>query len=65
MDIQTLRVMYPTYNDDQLEVVASIYDDAAPIQARIDAMPASFARTSAQQSLTQTLQMLANNVPAE
>lgn len=65
MDINSLRTIYPSYTDEQLAEVEAIYSEAEALRSRIAAMPAGFARTTAQASLSQTLLMLANNVPAK
>lgn len=65
MDINTLKAIYPAYSEAQLAEVAAIYSEAEALRVRIAAMPAGFARTTAQASLSQALMMLANNVPAE
>lgn len=65
MDINTLKVIYPTYSEAQLAEVEAIYSEAEALRARIAAMPAGFPRTTAQANLSQALSMLANNVPAE
>lgn len=63
MDIDTLRVLYPHYSDERLAIVAAIYAESTPLQARINALPDGFIRTTAQRSLSQALSLLASNIP--
>lgn len=64
MDMDSIRETYPQYSGSQLAQVASIYGEAAALQARVEALT-DFRRRIAQSALDQVTRILADKVPAE